>query len=362
MQFFNTAEGYVEPVSAGSTNFVYVFQYKDHPSASLRAGLGNIRLFYADADGNGIIAQTEIREENNYYPFGLKHKGYNNVVTSTNPALKYKFQGQELEESLGLDMYEFELRHYDASIGRFVTTDPFEQFDSPYVAMGNNPIVSFDPDGGYCLDANGNQVACPDDAGDFYDEYKDSETNHITLLDEVEVTNSLFPTDDGITVYGQGGEIVDGLVEGFDRGNGNVVEVGGADVNAGYGFLDWLINLLFGNNSQPPKSDSANNNEKNQEAKDEEDSDPEFYDFYTYYPEETRYYSLSGSSSRSRTTVKPKKHKNLYVTKLKDAVNEAKKELNKDNRIDSVVLKPVYNSTKDPNKNKSAKGSTITRD
>ncbi|MDZ4148750.1 MAG: hypothetical protein U1C58_10730, partial [Flavobacteriaceae bacterium] len=72
LQFFTTPEGYAEPVSAGSTNFVYVFQYKDHPSTALRAGLGNIRLSYADADGNGIITQTEIREENNYYPFGLK--------------------------------------------------------------------------------------------------------------------------------------------------------------------------------------------------------------------------------------------------------------------------------------------------
>ncbi len=80
-------------------------------------------------------------------------------------------------------MYEFELRHYDAAIGRFVTTDPYEQFMSPYLAMGNNPVVSFDPDGGYCLDANGNQIACPDDAGDFYDDVRDSETNHVEILD-----------------------------------------------------------------------------------------------------------------------------------------------------------------------------------
>ncbi len=30
----------------------------------------------------------EILEENNFYPFGLKHKGYNNVVNSSNSALK----------------------------------------------------------------------------------------------------------------------------------------------------------------------------------------------------------------------------------------------------------------------------------
>jgi hypothetical protein len=39
LQFFNTAEGYVEPKGLG---WEYVFQYGDH--------LGNIRLSYADAD------------------------------------------------------------------------------------------------------------------------------------------------------------------------------------------------------------------------------------------------------------------------------------------------------------------------
>ncbi|PKV52445.1 RHS repeat-associated protein [Aquimarina sp. MAR_2010_214] len=144
--------------------------------------LGNIRLSYKDADKNGSITQSEIIEEKNYYPFGLQHKGYN--FTTNGRKHNYKFQGQELNQSLGYNMYEFELRHYDATIGRFVTTDPYEQFMSPYLAMGNNPITSFDPDGGYCLDANGNQIACPDDAGDLYDDVKDSETNHIEILDE----------------------------------------------------------------------------------------------------------------------------------------------------------------------------------
>ena len=34
------------------------------------------------------------------YPFGLKHKGYNNVVTSTNPALKRKYGGMEFQDEL----------------------------------------------------------------------------------------------------------------------------------------------------------------------------------------------------------------------------------------------------------------------
>ena len=57
----------------GSGGYDYVYQYKDH--------LGNIRLSYSDSDGDGAItASTEIIEENNYYPFGLKHKGYNSDI------------------------------------------------------------------------------------------------------------------------------------------------------------------------------------------------------------------------------------------------------------------------------------------
>lgn len=36
---------------------------------------------------------TEIIEENNYYPFGLKHEGYNQFAG--NPAYKYKYNGKE---------------------------------------------------------------------------------------------------------------------------------------------------------------------------------------------------------------------------------------------------------------------------
>ena len=82
LEFFNHPEGYVFMVANttqqtkghknGQTtysNFEYVFQHKDH--------LGNIRLSYSDADLNGSIAESEIVEESNYFPFGLKQWGYN---------------------------------------------------------------------------------------------------------------------------------------------------------------------------------------------------------------------------------------------------------------------------------------------
>lgn len=45
-------------------------------------------------------------------------------------------------------MEAFELRLWDGRIGRWLTVDPYHEFHSPYVGMGNNPINLIDPDGG----------------------------------------------------------------------------------------------------------------------------------------------------------------------------------------------------------------------
>jgi len=40
--------------------------------------VGNIRIsYYKNSSGN-----TVIDKENNYYPFGMEHNGYNNLVSS----------------------------------------------------------------------------------------------------------------------------------------------------------------------------------------------------------------------------------------------------------------------------------------
>jgi len=145
LQFMNHAEGYSSPMNIASLSqgFDYVYQYKDH--------LGNVRLSYADANGNGQIANNEIIEESNYYPFGLKHKGYNNIVNGTENNY-YTYQGKELDESLGLDWLDFDARNYDPTIGRWMVIDPLAEipqnnYMSPYNFVKNNPIKFVDPDG-----------------------------------------------------------------------------------------------------------------------------------------------------------------------------------------------------------------------
>ena len=148
LKFFNHAEGYVEPTilvgkygDAILNKIDYVYQYKDH--------IGNIRLSYSDLNGNGTIeASSEILEENNYYPLGSKHKGYNNVINGTDHP--YGFGGKEEQDELGLGWMDFHARNYDPALGRWMNIDPHADNyynSSPYTYALNNPLYFVDPDG-----------------------------------------------------------------------------------------------------------------------------------------------------------------------------------------------------------------------
>lgn len=111
--------------------------------------LGNVRLSYSDLDLNGAIDPwTEIIEEKNYYPFGMRHKGYNNMVNGTHHP--YMFGGKEYQEELDLDWYDISARNYDPALGRWMNIDPLAQkmpAHSPYNYAFNNPINFIDEDG-----------------------------------------------------------------------------------------------------------------------------------------------------------------------------------------------------------------------
>ncbi len=49
-------------------------------------------------------------------------------------------------------MEAFQLRLWDGRIGRWLSPDPYGQYASPYLGMGNNPISLIDPDGGQTID------------------------------------------------------------------------------------------------------------------------------------------------------------------------------------------------------------------
>lgn len=137
LKLFSQPEGYIS-----NTNgiFNYIYQYKDH--------LGNNRLSYQDKDNNGIVNNSEIVQENNYYPFGLSHKGYNTAVNGEDN--KYKYNGKELQDELSLNLYDYGARNYDPALGRWMNIDPLAETSrrfSPFTYALNNPVYFIDPDG-----------------------------------------------------------------------------------------------------------------------------------------------------------------------------------------------------------------------
>ncbi len=136
LKFIQHAQGYVAHTlnSSNGSEFNYVYQYKDH--------LGNNRVSYAyDSDSNSV----KIIDDNHYYPFGLEMEFQETsknsfslsstdqkvkIMQQPDSGYKYKFNGKELEEDLGLNTYDYGARNYDAALGRWMTVDPLSDFEN----------------------------------------------------------------------------------------------------------------------------------------------------------------------------------------------------------------------------------------
>ena len=111
---------------------VYTYEYV------LRDHLGNTRVTFGDADNNGIVENSDIKQINSYYPFGLNMEGPGFGVAGAN---KYQFNGIELNTDFGLNINTAFFRGYDAAVGRWWQVDPKPSFtESIYLGMGNNPV------------------------------------------------------------------------------------------------------------------------------------------------------------------------------------------------------------------------------
>jgi RHS repeat-associated protein len=107
----------------------------------------------------GIQAKRSIpvKEEPNYYPFGLTMAGISDKALKSNYAEnKYRFnfgselQNKEFSDGSGLELYDAHHRMFDPQLGRFGQIDPLADatnYLSPYNFGSNNPLSHLDPFG-----------------------------------------------------------------------------------------------------------------------------------------------------------------------------------------------------------------------
>lgn len=127
----------ISTVTSTNTEPGYVVMYVDNQTIGKDVWFDNVQVLHYN---------TQVPEENHYYPFGLTTS--TSAMGTTPQPLKY--QGIELEKNFGLEYYETYYRGLDPQLGRFNSIDPkAEKYysTSPYVSMDNNPILNIDPRG-----------------------------------------------------------------------------------------------------------------------------------------------------------------------------------------------------------------------
>lgn len=141
LNYIATSGGFIK---FENNQYHYVYQYKDQ--------VGNVRLTYQDINKNGFVENTEILNESNYYPFGLKHGYYNQLANNFSNSLlpNAGFNGQPSLVDLDANLSLMDFRLYDGSLGRFFGVDLLADMftdHSPYHFGYSNPISFMDPTG-----------------------------------------------------------------------------------------------------------------------------------------------------------------------------------------------------------------------
>lgn len=105
----------------------------------LRDNVGSVRVTLNSTKNSS--GQADIVGFNDYFPYG-------SIAQSGGTGYRYEYQGAYAEKDPVTGLNNFELRMYDAKIGRWLSVDPAGQYTSPYEGMENDPVTGIDPTGG----------------------------------------------------------------------------------------------------------------------------------------------------------------------------------------------------------------------
>jgi RHS repeat-associated protein len=91
---------------------------------------------------DGVVTQTDMKQVNSYYPFGMAMELNSNGFGNANNN-KYLYNEKQWNDDFGIGLYDYGARFYDPTIGRWTTIDPLaEKYvrHSLYSYCFNNPV------------------------------------------------------------------------------------------------------------------------------------------------------------------------------------------------------------------------------
>ena len=130
------------------------------------------------AKNNQNREPIHIVQQNDYDAWGLDFGAPSPLERAGGEVNRYQYNSKERIQDLGIELYDYGARHYDAAVGRWSVVDPLAEKNhthSPYSYAFNNPIRFIDPDG---------NMAVP------FDDYYDRQTGKYLGSDGASSTNS----------------------------------------------------------------------------------------------------------------------------------------------------------------------------
>jgi RHS repeat-associated protein len=120
-------------IVAEKSGYLYLYVSNETP---------NIDVFFDNLQVTHF--KGPLLEETGYYPFGLTMVGISSKAAGGTQN-RYKYNGIEQNNDFDLNMYDAFYRNFDSQLGRSWQIDPKPNMaESPYTAMGNNPILKAD--------------------------------------------------------------------------------------------------------------------------------------------------------------------------------------------------------------------------
>lgn len=133
----------ISDITVPVDGYMYIYAANEEEGTKVYPAYFDDFLIVHEKSGQDLKVSSTM----DYYPYGMPFP--QNFEDESEEENNFRYQGTYSEWDKSTNWNMFALRAYQPEIGRWTSVDPYDQFGSPYLGMGNNPIMGTDPDGGF---------------------------------------------------------------------------------------------------------------------------------------------------------------------------------------------------------------------